>query len=411
MGKKSNKKLMAGLVVLIVLVIIGITYSDFLENFKEGMKFLGISFVVSAGLVLFLFTIKYIVKVMDKFLGKGSTFNKRAIIVFSILILMSLTCGGFFYNLKLGMLFLVIAILFSSLILISIISIKARVNIFKVRARLQNLGKKEAVRIFGMVFACILVGISLSGTWAYFTNGKEISLDIVPLKVNYYGKYGSSSGNPSEGTTTDTNEYNHNVVNSLYEAQPGDVVIHFLNEYNGVKNSPFQSPYIYVWYEDSSGNKIEPAGPWSIDYDEKDETKTGNQGTKMVREDNGYCWYSYIIRSPKSKDNTVSCIIKCPTYASPKFKIGKLGDESYVNNFIYGNKDNIANVDKTEDITNLTYSEDKITHYYITFDNIKSRQGIFDDYNGAYYKDATAIYGIEKSNSNSSYDKIFKKSN
>lgn len=410
MNKKSSKKLIAGLIALITLVIIGVTCSSFLDNFKEGIKFLGASFAISAGVVLFLFTIKYIIKVMDKFLGEGSTFNKGAIVVFSILILISLTCGGFLYNLKLGMLFLVVAILFSSLILISIVSIKARVNIFKVRARLQNLGKKEAVRIFGMVFACILVGISLSGTWAYFTNGKEISLDIVPLKVNYYGKYGSSSGKPSEGTTIDTNEYNHNVVNSLYEAQPGDVVIHFLNEYDGVKNSPFQSPYIYVWYEDSSGNKIEPAGPWSVDYDEKDETKTGNQGAKMVREDNGYCWYSYIIRSPKSKNDAVSCVIKCPTYASPKFKIEKLEDESYVNNFIYGNKDNIQNVDKTEEITDLTYSKDKITHYYITCKNIKSKQGIYDD-NEEYHEDATAIYGIEKSNRNSSYDEIFKKSN
>ncbi len=409
MNKKSNKKTMVGLIVLIILIIISITYSDFLDNFKEGMKFLGISFLISAGLVLFLFGVKYIVKIMDKLLGKGSTFNKRVMIVFSVLILMSLTCGGFLYNLKLGMLFLIVAILFSSVILISIISLKARVNIFKVRARLENLDKKEAIRIFGMVFVCILVGISLSGTWAYFTNGKEIALDIVPLKVNYYGKYGSLSGKPSEGTTGDTSEYNNNVVNSLYEPQVGDVVIHFLNEYNGVKNSPFQSPYIYVCYEDSSGNKIEPAGALSVDYDEKDETKTGNQGTKMAREDNRYCWYSYIIRSPKSKDNTVSCIIKCPTYASAKFKIEELEDESYINEFIYGNEKNIERVDKTEDI-NLTYSEDEITHYYIVCKNIKSTQAIYDDY-GSYFRGATAIYGIEVSNSNSSYDKIFKKSN
>ena len=404
MNKKNNKKIIAGLIVLIILIIISITYSDFLDNFKEGMKFLVISFLISAGLVLFLFGVKYIVKIMDKLLGDGSTFNKRAIIVFSILILMSLTCGGFFYNLKLGILFLIVAILFSSLILVSIISIKARVNIFKLRARLQNLGKKEAIRIFGMVFVCILVGISLSGTWAYFTNGKEIGLDIVPLKVNYYG---SSSGKPSSDTTTgDTSEYKQNVVNSLYEPQVGDVVIHFLNEYDGVKNSPFQSPYIYVWYEDFSGNTIEPAGPWSVDYDEKDETKTGNQGTKMVREDNRYCWYSYIIRSPKSKDNTVSCIIKCPTYASPKFNIEQLEDESYVNDFIYGNETNIERVDKTENITNLKYSEDEITHYYIICKNIKSTQGIYNDYGS--FKYITAIYGIEASNSNSSYDAIFK---
>ena len=57
MDKKSNKKLMAGLIALITLIIIGITCSGFLDNFKEGIKFLGISVGISAGLVLLLFII------------------------------------------------------------------------------------------------------------------------------------------------------------------------------------------------------------------------------------------------------------------------------------------------------------------------------------------------------------------
>ena len=55
---------------------------------------------------------KYIIKGADKLVGEGRTFNDRAIVLFSILILVSLTCRGFLKNFTLGIVFLIVSIAF-----------------------------------------------------------------------------------------------------------------------------------------------------------------------------------------------------------------------------------------------------------------------------------------------------------
>lgn len=395
-----NQKMM---ILLSTIIMVSLTCGGFLRNLRAGIVFLMISIVFTTSMLMLVLGVKSKHKIYDKIAGFETSFNEKMIILLTTMAMVSITSGGFLYNFKLGMLFLTISLIFSGLVLAGVISVRPRVNIFKMKARIQNLGKREAIRAFGMIFACIFVGTSLSGSLAYFTSGKDIELDIVPLKVNYYGQSdGSSSGSSSE-----INEFNSNIVNSLYEAQPGDIVIHFLNEYKGQKNSPFQVPYIYVWYTDSNNKEVYPAGPWNVAYDEADDSKTGNQGTKMVREDDRYCWYSYIIKNPQSKDNTVSCIIKCPTYGSDKFDISKLGDGTYVANFIYGNPTNIENVDKTIDITGLSYSANSITHYYIKCTGIETPQYIW--YGTGSSRQLTNKYKIGCTTSDSSYDDIFGK--
>lgn len=395
-----NQKMM---ILLSTIIMVSLTCGGFLRNLRAGIVFLMISIVFTTSMLMLVLGIKSKHKIYDKIAGFETNFNEKMIILLTTMAMVSITSGGFLYNFKLGMLFLTISLIFSGLVLAGVISVRPRVNIFRMKARIQNLGKREAIRAFGMIFACIFVGTSLSGSLAYFTSGKDIELDIVPLKVNYYGQSdGSSSGSSSE-----INEFNSNIVNSLYEAQPGDIVIHFLNEYNGQKNSPFQVPYIYVWYTDNNNKEIYPAGPWNVAYDEADDSKTGNQGTKMIREDDRYCWYSYIIKNPKSKNNTVSCIIKCPTYGSDKFNISRLGDETYITNFIYNNSINLANVDKTINIENLSYSANSITHYYIKCTGIQTSQYIYYGENDS--RQLTNIYNIGYTTSDSSYDDIFGK--
>jgi len=92
--------------------------------------------------------------------------------------MVSITSGGFLYNFKLGMLFLTISLIFSGLVLAGVISVRPRVNIFKMRAKIENLGKKEMVRFSTLVFASVLFGLTMSGTHAYFTSGTDSNSEV-----------------------------------------------------------------------------------------------------------------------------------------------------------------------------------------------------------------------------------------
>ena len=168
MNKKSNKKLVAGLIALITLVIIGVTCSGFLDNFKVGMKFLGISFGVSLGLVLLLFIMKYIAKGADKLVGEGRTFNDRAIVVLSILILVSLTYGGFVKNFTMGIVFLIVSIVFVAITFLLMYGINSkRGEIKKVILAERTNGEK----MFILLTALILVSLTCGGFIQNFKAG------------------------------------------------------------------------------------------------------------------------------------------------------------------------------------------------------------------------------------------------
>ena len=160
MSKKSNKKLMAGLIALITLIIIGITCSGFLNNFKEGIKFLGISFGISAGLVLLLFIMKYIIKGADKLVGEGRTFNDRAIVLFSILILVSLTCRGFLKNFTLGIVFLIVSIAFVAITFLIMYGINSKKGAIK-KAILAE--KTPGEKMFILLTVLILISLTCGG--------------------------------------------------------------------------------------------------------------------------------------------------------------------------------------------------------------------------------------------------------
>lgn len=161
-----NQKMM---ILLSTIIMVSLTCGGFLRNLKAGIVFLMISIVFTASMLMLVLGVKSKHKIYDKIAGFETTFNEKMIILLTTMAMVSITSGGFLYNFKLGMLFLTISLIFSILVLAGVISIRPRVNIFKMRARIQNLGKREAIRAFGMIFACVFVTYTLSGTWAYFT--------------------------------------------------------------------------------------------------------------------------------------------------------------------------------------------------------------------------------------------------
>lgn len=179
------------IILLSTIIMVSLTCGGFLRNLKAGIVFLMISIVFTASMLMLVLGIKSKHKIYDKIAGFETTFNEKMIILLTTMAMVSITSGGFLYNFKLGMIFLTISLIFSGLVLAGVISVRPRVNIFKMRARIQNLGKKEAIRAFGMIFACIFVVFNVSGTWAYFTtsdsNGKEatVTTNINKLIIQY----------------------------------------------------------------------------------------------------------------------------------------------------------------------------------------------------------------------------------
>ncbi|MDY4079086.1 MAG: hypothetical protein SOY42_09950 [Clostridium sp.] len=161
-----NQKMM---ILLSTIIMVSLTCGGFLRNLRAGIVFLMISIIFTTSMLMLVLGIKSKHKIYDKIAGFETNFNEKMIILLTTMAMVSITSGGFLYNFKLGMLFLTISLIFSSLVLAGVISVRPRVNIFKMRARIQNLGKKEAIKAFGMIFTCVLVVFNLGGTWAYFT--------------------------------------------------------------------------------------------------------------------------------------------------------------------------------------------------------------------------------------------------
>ena len=219
-----NQKMM---ILLSTIIMVSLTCGGFLRNLRAGIVFLMISIVFTTSMLMLVLGVKSKHKIYDKIAGFETTFNEKMIILLTTMAMVSITSGGFLYNFKLGMLFLTISLIFSGLVLAGVISVRPRVNIFKMRARIQNLGKKEAIRAFGMIFACVFVVFNLSGTWAYFTNtdesGNEVEAktDIRTLTISY--DKSSSSGGSGEGSQDDEDS-----GNSSFEDEAG-LIVHYDN--------------------------------------------------------------------------------------------------------------------------------------------------------------------------------------
>ena len=198
-----NQKMM---ILLSTIIMVSLTCGGFLRNLRAGIVFLMISIVFTTSMLMLVLGIKSKHKIYDKIAGFETNFNEKMMILLTTMAMVSITSGGFLYNFRLGMLFLIISLIFSSLVLAGVISIRPRVNIFKMRARIQNLGRREAIKAFGIIFACIFTTYTLSGTWAYFTiadadnNEATITASINKLVV----EYGEDSGSLKVGNITFT---------------------------------------------------------------------------------------------------------------------------------------------------------------------------------------------------------------
>ncbi len=215
------------IILLSTIIMVNLTCGGFLKNLKAGIVFLIISMLFTTSMLMLVLGVKSKHKIYDKIAGFETSFNEKMMILLTTMAMVSITSGGFLYNFKVGMLFLIISITFSSLVLAGVISVKPRVNIFKMRARIQNLGKREAIRAFGMIFACIFVVFNVSGTWAYFTNtdenGNEVEAktDIKTLTISY--DKSSASGGSGEGSDDDDDS-----GNSSFEDEAG-LIVHYDN--------------------------------------------------------------------------------------------------------------------------------------------------------------------------------------
>ena len=170
-----NQKMM---ILLSTIIMVSLTCGGFLRNLRAGIVFLMISIVFTASMLMLVLGVKSKHKIYDKIAGFETTFNEKMIILLTTMAMVSITSGGFLYNFKLGMIFLTISLIFSSLVLAGVISVKPRVNIFKMRARIENLGKKEMIRFSTLVFASVLFGLTMSGTHAYFTSGTDSNSEV-----------------------------------------------------------------------------------------------------------------------------------------------------------------------------------------------------------------------------------------
>ena len=261
-----NQKMM---ILLSTIIMVSLTCGGFLRNLRAGIVFLMISMVFTTSMLMLVLGVKSKHKIYDKIAGFETTFNEKMIILLTTMAMVSITSGGFLYNFKLGMLFLTISLIFSGLVLAGVISVRPRVNIFKMRARIQNLGKKEAIRAFGMIFACVFVVFNLSGTLAYFTaqTSKE---PIKDLEIKYTKLQSSSGGDTGETESgsgnTGTEEDFDGIVVYFDQTKmcAGRLLLEFQSSNDS--NSYGENGTLYKSYMISKGNeatnKLNPNGIW-----------------------------------------------------------------------------------------------------------------------------------------------------
>lgn len=260
------------IILLSTIIMVSLTCGGFLKNLKAGIVFLIISMLFTTSMLMLVLGVKSKHKIYDKIAGFETSFNEKMMILLTTMAMVSITSGGFLYNFKVGMLFLTISITFSSLVLAGVISVKPRVNIFKMRARIQNLGKREAIRAFGMIFACMIVVFNLGGTLAYFTAQTD-KKPIENLEVKYTklqsSSGGGTGGNGSETGGGETTEEDYDGIVVYFDQTKmcaGRLLLEFNSSDTDSSNSYGEGGTLYKSYMISKGNKVtnklNPNGIW-----------------------------------------------------------------------------------------------------------------------------------------------------
>ena len=352
------------IILLSTIIMVSLTCGGFLKNLKAGIVFLIISMLFTTSMLMLVLGVKSKHKIYDKIAGFETSLNEKMIILLTTMAMVSITSGGFLYNFKVGMLFLIISITFSSLVLAGVISVKPRVNIFKMRARIQNLGKREAIRAFGMIFACVIVVFNLGVTLAYFiaqTDKKPIeNLEIKYTKLQSSGG-GTGESGPETGDGETTEEDYDGIV--VYFDQTKMCAGRLFLEFNSSdsENSYGEGGTKYKSYMVSKPNKfMEKLNPNGI-------------------------WYEFKIPSSMFTNNYLYMKI----YRWDNLRNGATTEEEtyYV---LDGNWNSISN-NKVRNSFRFKKSEN-IKEVYISPQNSITNNGVISVYNSSYYKTSDGIY-------------------
>lgn len=351
------------IILLSTIIMVSLTCGGFLKNLKAGIVFLTISVLFTTSMLMLVLGVKSKHKIYDKIAGFETSLNEKMIILLTTMAMVSITSGGFLYNFKVGMLFLIISITFSSLVLAGVISVKPRVNIFKMRARIQNLGKREAIRAFGMIFVCIIVVFNLGGTLAYFTAQTD-KKPIENLEIKYTKLQSSGGGTGESGPETGDGETTE-------------------EDYDG----------IVVYFDQTKMC----AGRLFLEFNSSDENGFGEGGNKyksyMVSKPNEFMeklnpngiWYEFKIPSSMFTNNYLYMKI----YRWDNLRNGaKTEEETYY--VLDGNWDSKLN-NKVRNSFRFKKSEN-IKEVYISPQNSITNNGVISVYNSSYYKTSDGIY-------------------
>ena len=353
------------IILLSTIIMVSLTCGGFLKNLKAGIVFLIISMLFTTSMLMLVLGVKSKHKIYDKIAGFETSLNEKMIILLTTMAMVSITSGGFLYNFKVGMLFLIISITFSSLVLAGVISVKPRVNIFKMRARIQNLGKREAIRAFGMIFVCMIVVFNLGGTLAYFTSQTD-KKPIENLEIKYT-KLQSSSGGGTGGSDSETGD--------------GETTE---EEYDG----------IVVYFDQTKMC----AGRLFLEFNSSDdENYYGEGGTKyksyMVSKPNEFMerlnpngiWYEFKI--PSSMFTNKYLYMKIYRWDALMSNATTEEETYYV---LDGNWNSQSN-GKVRNSFRFEKSEN-IKEVYISPQNSITNNGVISVYNSSYYKTSDKIY-------------------
>ena len=352
------------IILLSTIIMVSLTCGGFLKNLKAGIVFLIISMLFTTSMLMLVLGVKSKHKIYDKIAGFETSLNEKMIILLTTMAMVSITSGGFLYNFKVGMLFLIISITFSSLVLAGVISVKPRVNIFKMRARIQNLGKREAIRAFGMIFVCIVVVFNLGGTLAYFTAQTD-KKPIENLEIKYTKLQSSGGGTGESGPETGDGETTK-------------------EDYDG----------IVVYFDQTKMC----AGRLFLEFKSSDEgNECGQGGTKyksyMVSKPNKFMeklnpngiWYAFKI--PSSMFTKRYLYMKIYRWDNLRNGV-KTEEETYY--VLDGNWDSKLN-NEVRNSFRFEKSEN-IKEVYISPQNSITNNGVISVYNSSYYKTSDGIY-------------------
>ena len=352
------------IILLSTIIMVSLTCGGFLKNLKAGIVFLIISMLFTTSMLMLVLGVKSKHKIYDKIAGFETSLNEKMIILLTTMAMVSITSGGFLYNFKVGMLFLIISITFSSLVLAGVISVKPRVNIFKMRARIQNLGKREAIRAFGMIFACVIVVFNLGGTLAYFTAQTD-KKPIENLEIKYTKLQSSGGGTGESGPETGDGE--------TTEEDYDGIVVYF-------DQTKMCAGRLFLEFKSSdAGNECGQGGTKYKSY------MVSRPNKFMEKLNPNGIWYEFKI--PSSMFTKRYLYMKIYRWDNLRNGV-KTEEETYY--VLDGNWDSKLN----NEVRNSFRFEkgENIKEVYISPQNSITNNGVISVYNSSYYKTSDGIY-------------------